>query len=875
MKGSGNKFRLIGLAAMLTALAGSAHGLDLNFDFDDSVGVGDLKKIDADHWNVTGNNIVVSGNVHIPFGSYEIFADRAVVNIENKDIEAIGHIVVYNKRSATAKVSAAELGALQNRSDLAITVGQITTDLFGNQKIGIRYDQLGDSIRAQRLTGNLSSGYLSFEELEGSFSGIAFKADSGYRKADGILEVQGVTVSSCNYLIGDNAHYSVSCSRATLTPHDSIPDSGLSGLNRDKSLYTIFGYNCTVNAYGIPLLWLPVFYKPKDENPGLFRIQGGKESNLGYFLRLTKRFDLTDYPYSSIKLRGDYYTERGFGGGADVDILTENSKTFISAYGIYDNHPYRSVDYWDDRFKIPYERYKFQISNVTHITPRLDFRGSFNMQSDYYFTYDYERYSFNNNPQTSTFAALEQQFDHLSAALYVRPRVNDFYTVVERLPEFRIDVPRQEILNTNVYYQGEFSMDYLRMRWRDYGRSLPPFIRRNSLKDYETFRLDTVHFLYYPFKLLGINIIPRAGFRLTEYSNSSERKISPEELEYMYLMDKPENSFKSMITPNYDNDGGNRFRFVGEIGVEATTKFYSTWQDIRVPLLRLDGLRHVIEPYINYTFIPKPTEDRDHLFAFDEIDRIERQNFIRLGMLNRLQTRSGDSISNYLVMENYWDYHFTANNGFNHVGDFCTKLTMTPLEGLRLSTEFSIDAGGNNEPYEQPITRRGEEINHPGLNLRWLNYWNVMLTYEPVKDFVFNLSYDYQNSYASPAAYSMGSSLSSIQAGTIFDNYYLDPSQTINFGMRFPLTPDRRTFGAWRISYDFYEGGITDLAFSLTRQFHCLEVALELEFERDDDEGDHYYNTSFYGTVYLSNLAGPLQQAQSNFLSTARQHLYN
>lgn len=68
----------------------------------------------------------------------------------------------------------------------------------------------------------------------------------------------------------------------------------------------------------------------------------------------------------------------------------------------------------------------------------------------------------------------------------------------------------------------------------------------------------------------------------------------------------------------------------GEIGVEASTKIYNSWQDVRSSFLALDGLRHVIRPYINYTLIPKPNVKRDHLYYFDDIDRIDEQHFICL-----------------------------------------------------------------------------------------------------------------------------------------------------------------------------------------------------------------------------------------------------
>ena len=121
-------------------------------------------------------------------------------------------------------------------------------------------------------------------------------------------------------------------------------------------------------------------------------------------------------------------TDRGFGYGATSVISTEESRSEFFAYSSYDRDVYANDDYYRYRVSVPSARYDFRISNVTHITPRLDFRGVFELSSDLYFTRDFfdERYAA--DPQPATYAALEQQFDHFSASFYIRPRVSSFYT---------------------------------------------------------------------------------------------------------------------------------------------------------------------------------------------------------------------------------------------------------------------------------------------------------------------------------------------------------------------------------------------------------------------------------------------------------------
>lgn len=857
--------------ALLTAPALSA--LNVAGELGVPTKLSDLKEIKADKWLISGGNIIVKGNVHVPFGALDIYADEAVVNIENRDLEATGNLMVYSRNSASGSVTPSELVKLQRMAGVLVTVNGISTSILGEQRIKVSVSSANDNIRARKLSGNLVSGYLEINDVSIRFRNFVARAGRALRKPSGELEIRDAEISTCEYLEGENSHYSIWCGKAVLTPHD-VDAVGLKNFDPDRGEYTVWGYNCTWRFYGVPVFWMPVLYKPKDESPGLFKFQVGRNGDYGVFARFSKKFDMTDYPYSNAKLLLDYYQFRGFGYGADVNVQTENSKTAIFGYGIYDQRPYYSSDVEGRRLEIPHMRYDFSITNVTHITPSLDFRGTLNMSSDYYMRRDYENYSFNNNPEPGSFMALEKQFDRFSAALYLSGQVNRFYTTVEKVPEFRIDIPRQQIFGTNFYYQGETSIAYMQMKWRKWDTELPDWVKSlgfDDPKNYETARFDSLHFIYFPINLDWINIIPRAGVRFTDYSRSSRERISSDDLSAMFFADSI-NGSRSGVRKNYDSDGGNRFRVVGEFGFEAKTKLYSSWQNVRNSFLQLDGLRHVIEPYTNYTFIPKPTVDRDYIYAFDDIDRIDRENFVRFGLYNRLQTRSGNSIREYFSMENYWDFHLQKSDGFNHIGDFCTKLTLMPFRGFSTSMFFSIDAGGNStDMADTETTRRGRTVGRPGLNINRLNRLSWEMKYSPAEGYDFSLRYEYQNNYRTQSVYSMGSSLSVIEGGSAFDKYYIGRTQTLTFGMAIPLTPDRKTKGRYSVSYDFEAGYVTSQRFGIVRTLHCWEVALEYQISNGyDSDGDKSSDHSFMITAYLTGLTGPLQQAQSSFIGNSR-----
>ncbi len=870
-----------GTSVLCVASLGTAHAALLDSSLLKNRDVAGLVNSRADLIDYIGLGeqvYVLKGNVYIPFHDLTIYADSAIIDRANMDIEAAGNIRVFRMKSQNSVLTIEQVDAFQANPNVDVQILGYETDTLGEQKVRVKLTWRGEVLKAEKIHGNIATGAISFENMTADMKSFVCQAMSGTRDPDGKIHVKDALLTNCEYQTNDQGHYSVSCGEATLYPHETN-GFGVSGDLIDTGEYSIWGYNCALRIYGMPVIWLPVFYKPKAESPGLFQIQMGENSDWGYYFLMSKRFDLTDNPASSVRLLFDYYTMRGVGYGMNADVAEPNSRTEISTYTMYDLRPYYSSDVENYRLEIPHWRYNFRLTNITHITPRLDFRGNFSLLSDYYFLDDFFSSEFNADPEPATFAALEYQFDRFSTSLYVRPRVNTFFTTVERLPEFRIDTQRQQLFGTDLYYQNNMSVDYLQMRWREFDRRRPGNLE--ELKDYQSARFDTTHFLYYPlqFKKYGLeelkwlNIIPRIGGRFTAYSDSTDSPISTEDLMKMFLVNSATDNSRLSIR-NYDNRGGSQARFIGEAGVEANTKFSYAWQNVRNVFWRLDGLRHVVEPYVNYTYIPEPTVDREYLYYFDDIDRIDRQNFIRLGVINRLQTRRGsfghEVVYDWLRMENYYDYFMRTDNGFNNGGDFCTKITFNPTQRLSLSTFFSIDAGGNND-HEAEAIRRGREAGRPGISNSWLNRWNVTAKYELFQDCTISLSYLYHDAYATRSTYSMGSTLTDLESGTAFDKYYWDRSQQLRTGITVPLWTDRTFFGSYDIFYDFEMGMIREQRVRLMKVLHCWTVAAE--FAQDvsyDSDGDKDYDYSFFVTAYLNGLYGPTSQAQSQAVAAFR-----
>ncbi|MBO4305208.1 MAG: hypothetical protein J6A21_11530 [Lentisphaeria bacterium] len=537
------------------------------------------------------------------------------------------------------------------------------------------------------------------------------------------------------------------------------------------------------------------------------------------------------------------------------------------------------------RLDIPKNRYEFRLSNITFLNPRLTFRGAVDMLSDYNFLEEYFSARYNRDVQPPSFAALDYQGDSFSVLLQTTFKVNSFDMTVERLPELRLDIFRRELFK-GLYYQSQTSGGYYRMNWRDYDRKrwenpalMPGTIAAleeypgnsqeivnafradkitkdeaiqalwrmypdeyggylEEVKKYEAFRFDTLHAFYYPIRILdAVNFIPRFAARVTAYSRSTKEKVELDDLnKLIYANDLDKWPPATLFLKNYDKNGGAKVRLVTELGAELNTKIYRAWQTPKSAFFQIDGLRHVIVPYINYTFIPKPNVDYSKLYYFDDVDQITRQNFFRFGIINRIQTRGEDSqVREYFSMENYWDYHFYRDFGFNSRGDFTTILSFTPTEEFSLQSKLILDVGRNNE-HDSVVVRAGKEEGRPGL-AGWplVNRWETTLSYKFSKDWQITASYMYSDDYKQRATYSMASSLASAAAMTSFATVF-KKAQTISLSLSFPTYIDDRLKGRASVTYNVNDDLIDNVNFTLTRNFHCwyLQVNSGMSFSRND-----------------------------------------
>ena len=853
-------FFIISLPILLISLTGSAIDLKNVTAF----GPGKKPKLNlgfAENSEIINNNFISKGDVQFSIGDLSIRADKAIINLKTNDFEAIGNVVLSQKQVTYTTMPIQQYFELKKDFFTSIKIISIKTDNTGAKKVNCIIRKRKEYIKANKVSGNLTTGLFYFTDFSTKYKSVFANAQKAYRYPDGSVELKDALLTTCDYCTEHQEHYSISAGKVKIFPYPQksfantpVPDPG------DHS---IWAYDCYFNLGGHKIFWIPMFYKPKDENWGLANVRAGYESDYGVQVLIEKKYHLSDYPWIDTKPQVDIFSERGVGFGDQTTIQTRDSSTEVFFWNIYDRRPYNTVGGRDEfernnLFEIPNYRYDARVTHLSNLTDRLSIRANFEMFSDINFLEDWFRDRGANQPEEPTIGAIEYQNDYFALTANARPKVNSFFSDVQRLPELRLNIQRQELFS-NIYYQSQSSFGYYERSWRDFDIDNPngPNFEPD---DYSSIRLDTVNFLYFPIQEDLFNFIPRMGGRITFYSDSTENTISQNDILTMLLADMP-SGINNIPVINYDDDGGTKFRLIGEIGAELNTQFYQSWQDVKSAFFNIDGLRHVAIPYINYTFIPDPTVPPSELYFFDDIDRIARTNFIRFGLRQRLQTRQGSSgkeeVKTIVRLENYFDYFFNEEEGFSNVGDLGTVLLIQPNERITIGSILLLDLGQSDLNGLPTVSDEDARESRSGIDTKWINKWESRLRIKILENLWFNFAYVLTDRYRTRPAFSMGSTLTQIDGGSFFfGSYTPQQMQQIRLGVEGVVPFDEKIRGAYDIFYDLEAGFIRTQRLSLKRQLHCWEVAFEASQRTNRDEDGKNVRYSFIAALYLRTTPG-------------------
>lgn len=588
--------------------------------------------------------ITASGNAVVQREDMELRADNIAVNVETHDIEAQGGVVF--KRFAPAAGGTQDVSAAAAR--------QIT-------------EWRGESLYYNYVTHAWRSGV-----FDSFFDPFYIRATSSTTTNDEYV-LQGGSVTTCTNA-ADHCHYMIRCSEVRVRMGDRVS-----------------GRNAVVWLGPVPVMYLPWWYRSFDPSVGL-GAEAGYRSAWGYFLDTTTKYWMTP------NLRGitevDYRSRRGPGVGQDVGWRAKDVEGRLYGYYVNDQDPQADYGGGEDRSALDSGRYRLRFQHSQGFSARDYFLMDANYLSDEYMMEDFFREEYRNGFQPQNHAVYTHRGDGYSAGLSVYKRLNDFYTAVDRLPEANLDVTRTRIGETSFYYENRNSASFLQKLWSDDDSA--------SHEDYSSARIDTDHTLYYPSRYFGfLNITPRAGFRATYYSQTALRETNTE-VTTVFVTNTIAGAGGSstlVVSPQTRTstvtrliEQGADVRALPELGVETSFRAFKVLDSEET--IFGSGLRHVVEPYANYTFIPEPDLTPDQLYQFDSIDALTKDNSVRFGLRNELQTRVGGRLRSVADVDISTRYDLDAE-GDQPFDKLNLKAEFNPADKVALFCDGSYDLRAN------------------------------------------------------------------------------------------------------------------------------------------------------------------------------------
>lgn len=442
--------------------------------------------------------------------------------------------------------------------------------------------------------------------------------------------------------------------------------------------------NATLFIGNTRVLTLPHYRKNLRPHTRFWTVTPGYRSVFGPFT--LNRYHWQVSTNTELTLDADWRLKRGAAGGPGVAYnLGPWGTGSASGYFAHDLDPFRTagttpVD--EDRRLL---RFQHSLTNGAGLT----IKGRVEEQSDALVYRDFFESNFRGDPQPKTLAEINQAWPNWTLDVLVQPRLNEFFQAIERLPDVKLTGLRQEVGVTGLYYDSESSFAYLRFQ--------PGMLGGAS---YAGARGDTYHQFLLPKTYLGwLNVTPRVGTRLSYY-------MEPEDL------------------PRIARD---QTRAVFNTGAEITTKASRNWTLSRFKPLDIDGLRHIVEPGLNYVFVPNPSLHPSQIPQFDyewitprllpidfpdynAIDSIDSQNVIRWSLRNRLQTKRADGVADVVNWALYTDWRLHPRDGQSTFAELYSDMDLAPARWVTFHSQvrYGINQSSWREANHLMTLRPGE-----------------------------------------------------------------------------------------------------------------------------------------------------------------------
>ncbi|HEY3897273.1 MAG TPA: hypothetical protein VGM54_01590 [Chthoniobacter sp.] len=598
--------------------------------------------------------------------------------------------------------------------------------LVGN----VRIFKEGHLFTSDRALYNLETKILNAADMRGNTAPFEFSGDSlSTLNSNSYLVKEGIFTTSDN----SKPDWSVRARTVRVYPNDRV----------------IFS-NVTVFVGRTPVFWYPYLYQSLSADQA-FTFTPGYYSVWGVFLQTETIFPVSDAIQGKFRL--DFYQQRGVGFGFEADwgAAKRSATPFAKATETKEQKEARQIQhgenwgrftsyYIDDsnpginktaQFREPINpnRYRVTLQDRTYLDEDLYSSVNINKLSDARFLQDFDIAAFETDPNPDNMVSLTKWNENWSAIVIARKQLNNAFDGTDKLPEAAFDAKRQQIGSSPFFYDSQNSAGF-------YERQ---FSNGSLFPDYHSFRMDTYQQISRPGTYFGwLSIVPHVGVRATYYENSGFTQQDVEDITESTTTIGPNGvpvTTNSLVPQTTEKlvENGSLLRLAVTAGMEASFKFSKAYEGVQSRLFGLDGLRHVVQPFVDYSFVrvdqpPESVYQFDRFVPstqaqpidfpqFNSIDSLDNWSILRLGMRNRLQTRRDSQTMNWLELDTFFDVDFDrpdfgnpaliSNKG--RYSNLYNTLRWSPLPWLGLSIDSQF-----------PVFSQHDGFTQVNTNLTWL-----------------------------------------------------------------------------------------------------------------------------------------------------------
>lgn len=405
-------------------------------------------------------------------------------------------------------------------------------------------------------------------------------------------------------------HYSIGADRIELTDRQ-VPGElpGEAGAFRAGSFKM---WHTTFNVESVPLTYWPYVQGDFRQSEATIRgIKVGYDDDFGVSvetewhlfnilgLQTPEGFDGT--------LRLDYFSERGPGGGVDLDYEREDYFGLFRGYYVHDQGEDNLSRYRE--MEPDHENRGRLLLRHRHYLPddwQLTLEASY--ISDDQFLEEWHEKEFDEGKEQETLLYLKKQKNNWAFTLLAQWRILNWLTQTERLPELGFRLIGQPLAEWATLYS-ENRLGFVRYR-PDNRRWFDDWRFDNTASTGSVARADTRQEVEFPVLIGPVKIVPFGVIRGSAWE------------------DRP-------------NRGASLGRVFGSYGARASMYFSRVYDDLGSEVLDVTGIRHIIKPDV-VAWLSHTNRDSHELTPFDpDVEQIDEVDGVMFGVRQRWQTKRG------------------------------------------------------------------------------------------------------------------------------------------------------------------------------------------------------------------------------------------